>query len=418
MRRITIFITLLITFVSSALQAQGTVKRRTPDYAFANFDRNKIIYPGDSLAMERFFEKLDTLLFMGQGKLNVMHIGGSHVQAGVFSQQMRDNLLNLCPGITAGRGLVFPFMKTNTPASFSVIRTGEWDYCRNAVPFDTRLGLAGASITTSDPEASFCIITREKNPRDITPEFDFNLVKILGYGDNDSIVPVVHYNDRIIKGRYDKNEGSYTFRLPDYTDSLYVDFNQMPGTFTVTGVYLDNGMPGITYHGIGVNGARVDSYLSCLDLERDLRLVKPDLVIFGIGINDAAADSFTKERFKRDYSTLIDIIHSVNPNCALLFVTNNDSYKRIRRNKYQVNPNGVLAEQAFLELGKKYNAAVWDFFDIMGGLKSMQQWQNQNMAQKDKIHFTNAGYTLIGDLLFNALMDRYMEHLKYNNQEL
>ena len=413
MRQI-IFISLFLALSATMSFAQGTIKRKTPNYSFANFDRNELCYPGDSIAMERFFDKLDTLLFLGQGHINIMHIGGSHVQAGVFSQEMRDNFLNLCPGITAGRGLVFPFMKTNTPSSYSVIPSGEWEYCRNAVPFNTRLGLAGASATTSDPDASFIIITREKHPTDITPEFKFNLVKILGYSDNDSIVPLVHYKNRIINGQFEPSEGSYTFHLPDYTDSLFVAFNQVPGTFTVTGVYLDNGMPGITYHGIGVNGARVDSYLNCLDLERDLHLVKPDLVIFGIGINDATSDNFTKDKFKRDYGRLIDIIHKVSPDCAMVFVTNNDSYKYSKKKKYQVNPNGVLAQEAFHELGKKYNAAVWDFFDIMGGLKSMEKWLRQDMAKKDKVHFTTAGYTLIGDLLFNALMDKYMEHLKNN----
>ena len=184
----------------------------------------------------------------------------------------------------------------------------------------------------------------------------------------------------------------------------------------MTGVYLDNGMPGITYHGIGVNGARVDSYLKCLDLERDMRLVNPDLVIFGIGINDAAADTFTKEKFIRDYDALIEVIHKVNPNCALIFVTNNDSYKKVSRRRYEVNPNGLIAEEAFMELGRKHDGAVWDFFDLMGGLRSMQQWQNEGIAQADKVHFTNAGYCLIGDLLFNALMDRYMEHLKNKNR--
>ena len=411
----TSIITLLLICLMTGAQAQGPAKLAVPDYAFTNFDRNRLIYPGDSLAMELFFDKLDQLFFTGRGHVSIMHIGGSHVQAGVFSQEMRDNLLNLFPGLTAGRGLVFPYMTTNTPASYWVFSTGEWSYCRNAIPFNTRLGLAGASVTTSDPEASFCIVTREKRPRDITPVFDFNLVKILGYGDNDSIVPVVHFNDKILHGIYSEDEGSYTFHLPDFTDSLYVDFNQVPGTFTVTGVYLDNGMPGITYHGIGINGARVDSYLNCLDLERDMRLVNPDLVIFGIGINDAAADTFTKERFIKDYDALIEIIHHVNPDCALLFVTNNDSYKKVSRKKYEVNPNGLLAEEAFMELGKKHNAAVWDFFDIMGGLRSMQDWQEEGIAQKDKVHFTNTGYCLIGDLLFNALMDRYMEHLKNKN---
>ncbi len=408
MKRSTLIICLLLVLTAGAF-AQGPVKVETPDYPFTRFDRNRLQYPGDSLAMERFFDKLDTLFFTGKGHVSIMHIGGSHVQAGTFSQQMRDNLLNLYPGITAGRGLVFPFMKTNTPASYSISRTGEWDYQRNAVAFDTRMGLAGASVTTSDTTASFSIVTREKSPRDITPVFDFNYVKILGYGD---LVPVVHFNNDTLTGVYSEEEGSYTFVLPDFTDSLYVDFNQQPGTFTVTGVYLDNGMPGITYHGIGVNGAKVESYLKCADLKRDLKLVNPDLVIFGIGINDAAADSFTVERFIDDYSRLIDTIHAVNPDCALLFVTNNDSYKKVSRKKYEVNPNGVLAQQAFLELGRKYNGAVWDFFDIMGGLKSMQQWQDEGIAQKDKVHFTSSGYMLIGDLLFNALMDRYMEHLR------
>ena len=402
-----------LLFISLSTFAQGPLKCVIPDYPVGNFERNQLIYPGDSLAMELFFDKLDTLLFTGKGHVNIMHIGGSHVQAGVFSQTMRDHLLNLFPGLTAGRGLIFPFMKTNTPASYCISRTGEWEYFRNAVPFETRLGLAGASVTTSDTAASFSIVAREKYPTEITPVFDFNYVKILGYGSNDSIEPVVHFNNDTIYGIYSEDEGSYSFLLPDYTDSLYVDFNHVSGTFTVTGVYLDNGMPGITYHGIGVNGAKVCSYLDCEDLERDLKLVHPDLVIFGIGINDAAADTFTKEKFMSDYSTLIDIIHRVSPDCALLLVSNNDSYKKVGRRKYQVNPNGLVAEQAFLELGKQHNAAVWDFFDIMGGLKSMERWQEVGLAQKDKIHFTNQGYSLIGDLLFNALMDRYKEHLNH-----
>ncbi len=413
MRRIAVISSLLLLCFALGAHAQGPVKVETPDYSFTHFDRNHLVYPGDSLAMERFFDKLDQLFFTGQGHVNIMHIGGSHVQAGVFSQQMRDNLLNLFPGITAGRGLVFPYMKTNTPASYCIDRTGEWEYCRNALPFETRMGLAGASVTTSDTAASFTIVTREKSPRDITPVFDFNRVKILGYG---NMIPIVHFNNDTLIGTYSEEEGSFTFFLPDYTDSLYVDFNHAEGTFTVTGVYLDNGLPGISYHDIGVNGAKVSSYLNCQDLKRDLRLVNPDLVIFGIGINDALGDTFTEEHFISDYDALIDTILSVNPDCALLFITNNDSYKRLSRKKYAVNPNGTLAQHAFMELGRKHNGAVWDFFDIMGGLRSMQKWQTEGIAQKDKIHFTNAGYSLMGDLLFNALMERYTEHLRQQNR--
>jgi lysophospholipase L1-like esterase len=152
--------------------------------------------------------------------------------------------------------------------------------------------------------------------------------------------------------------------------------------------------------------------LRCEDFERDLALIKPDLVIFGIGINDAAEKDFDKWIFKQNYKELIKIIQRVNPDCAMLFMTNNDSFKRIKKNKYQVNENGLVAQQAFMEMGKKYNAAVWDQFDIMGGLNSMKEWEDAGLAKKDKVHFTNEGYRLLGDLLYNAFIDRYIEHIK------
>ena len=135
-------------------------------------------------------------------------------------------------------------------------------------------------------------------------------------------------------------------------------------------------------------------------------------------INDAADKDFEVKYFKSNYNKLIKIIQRVNPDCAILFVTNNDSYtkEKAKRKKviYKVNPNGRIVEEAFMELGKQHNAAVWDQFDIMGGLGSMQDWENAELAQKDKVHFTSSGYRLIGDLLYNALISRYLDHVKAN----
>ena len=144
----------------------------------------------------------------------------------------------------------------------------------------------------------------------------------------------------------------------------------------------------------------------------DLRLVNPDLVILAVGINDATAANFSVDDFVARYKVLVSQIRSVNPDCALLFVSNNDSFRRIRRKGYVVNSNGKLAEQSFLRLGKDCDAGVWDLFDIMGGLGSMRKWEKAGLAKRDKIHFTEKGYELVGDLLFNALMDKYVEHLK------
>lgn len=414
MRRL--LLTLFWVLVGWTVMGQSQPMMRTlPEYPFTHFERNQLVYPGDSLPMERFFGKLDSVVFLG-GNVSIMHIGGSHVQAGVFTQQFRDNLLGIGTDLMGGQNFVFPFTagKTNNPSYFMVKYTGKWDYCRNAVKreYEKRLGLAGAAITTTDNEASVSIITRERYPSHQPPEYTFNKVTVLGFSETENVMPVVGCDGTVIHGNYNESQSSYVFDLPQYTDSVCILFDTVPGEFTLTGVLLESGKSGICVHGIGVNGASVPSYLRCDDFERDLALIKPDLVIFSIGINDAADHDFTEFCFKHNYKELINTIQKVSPDCALLFVTNNDSYKKVKKNKYEVNPNGLVVERVFMELGATYNAAVWDQFDIMGGLKSMEEWEKAGLAKKDKVHFTNEGYRLLGDLLYNALMGRYIEHLK------
>ena len=56
---------------------------------------------------------------------------------------------------------------------------------------------------------------------------------------------------------------------------------------------------GVKYHSIGVNGASVPSYLRCDYLMDQLKLVKPDLVIFSIGINDAYEPLLTQKNITK-----------------------------------------------------------------------------------------------------------------------
>ena len=67
------------------------------------------------------------------------------------------------------------------------------------------------------------------------------------------------------------------------------------------------------------------------------------------------------------------------------------------------------------ELAKKHNGAVWDMFQVMGGLKSANIWMARGLLKRDRIHFTREGYNLIGDLLFNAIMEAYENYLIAEN---
>ena len=171
MKRWAVFIGLMQVFVCLFGQVD-IVLRPLPDYDFTHFERNHLIYPsGDSMAMGRFFTKMDSVVNFGIGNVNIMHIGGSHVQAGTFTQQFRDDLLNIGDDLMGGSYFVFPFTAggTNNPSHYIIHVTGEWQYCRNAVQRDTdkRMGLAGAAVTTTDSTATIQIVTRERYPSEV-----------------------------------------------------------------------------------------------------------------------------------------------------------------------------------------------------------------------------------------------------------
>ncbi|MDL2223826.1 GDSL-type esterase/lipase family protein [Bacteroidales bacterium OttesenSCG-928-M06] len=385
-----------------------------PDYPFIKKDYNIIQVPGkDSTRLNQFFHKIDTLLVRGEGRINILHIGGSHVQADMFSHQVRQNLDAINGEFQAPRGFIFPYTiaKTNNPTSYKVSYTGKWDGERNVKRNrEKSLGVGGITVYTGDPEAQIEITL---NP-DSTFRWDFDRLRLMGYVEDGScmVTPVLYWNNDTIEGLIDLMTDTYVFELPEPDYSFSVGFIQqdtIPHTFIVNGFVTENETPGIVYHSIGINGASVPSYLGCEDFEKELAVLNPDLVIFGIGINDATAKDFKKNEFKQNYAYLLEMIERVNPDCAFLFITNNDSFRKVSRKKYVVNPNGTIARKAFFELAEEYQGGVWDLFSLMGGLNSMRKWQNAKLARVDKVHFTKAGYTLIGDMMYNALVNYYKQ---------
>ena len=123
------YIALLLIMVLCHVQcAAQTLLRQLPQHPFIDYGKNRIVYPGDSARMERLYSKLDSLMVFGQGNISVLHIGGSHVQADVFSNRMRMNLATLGPGNGAERGVLFPYRmaRTNGPGSYRIAYTGQW----------------------------------------------------------------------------------------------------------------------------------------------------------------------------------------------------------------------------------------------------------------------------------------------------
>jgi len=359
---------------------------------------------------------MDKLIFEGVGKLNIIHIGGSHVQADIVSGRLRERLATFFPGNKGSRGMIFPFKVagTNNPGNYFVNYTGKWTTCKNVNHKATcELGLTGMSITTYDTSSSISVSLKKEN----YPAYDFNRIRIFHRADSNQFkVRIAGIDSTKYQVKYDYQKGITDIYIQSYLSDVQFEFIKTAPHqwfYTLYGIQLENDDAGITYHSIGVNGASTHSYLKCTLFEQHMAELKPDLVILGVGINDAAGSGFDANAFELNYEKIIEKIHRASPNSAIIFITNNDSYRKVGRRKYSVNYNATAVRERMFSLATRYNLCVWDFFQIMGGLGSMSTWHKNELAQKDKVHFTASGYKLMGDLMFNAIIKGYEYHINH-----
>ena len=101
-------------------------------FEFISYDDNGLIL-NDNQQAELLFNKLDRLILQGKGKINILHIGDSHIQADYVSGHLRKRFQEMAWGLNGGRGFVFPvkMAKSNNPWNFSVSYTGNWESCKN-----------------------------------------------------------------------------------------------------------------------------------------------------------------------------------------------------------------------------------------------------------------------------------------------
>ena len=379
-------------------------------YPYINQDLNHIKIYGNK-TWNKFFRKLDRLYENGNENLNIYHFGGSHIQADIWSNNLRENFQHSLPFNNAGRGFFFPFrlIKSNGSPIITSSHSGKWKGYRNSVNYHNGpFGLLGARAELLDSSSTINIWY--KNPRN---QFNSFQEIDLFFEDSSNNYDITLILDSTIQISSQNLEGHIKYQLSKAVDSLSFSIakkQNIESKFSLFGFYFDNNKHGISYHSIGVNGASVPSYLRCVNLENQLELMPPDLVIFSIGINDAYENDFSKESYSKNYDTLIQRIYSINPEAAILFTTNNDSYY------HRKHPNKRVyeAKEAMVDLAKAKKLAVWDMFEIMGGLNSIQKWYSDDLAKKDLLHLNYKGYNLIGDLLFEAFMEAYKKYTTKN----
>lgn len=377
-------------------------------YSFIQYEENKIVLPGDSLDFLNFLKKFDKLTGLGKGSLQVVHFGGSHVQADMWTGRIRSHFNWFFQQKYAARGLVFPYraVKTNGSANYDINFNKYWEGSRNIkLSAYDNMGLLGWKAVAKDSGQSFELVFKPDN----NTLFSFDKLQIfheIGEGFFDFTITTA---DSVFIPVFNANCNCSEIVLPVLaSDFLFTVHKRdsLQSSFVLYGVRTVIQSSDFVYHNVGVNGASVPSYLNSSYLEQQIAQIKPDLVIFSIGINDAFSPDFSRQNFEANYDELIKRIKKQVPGVAILLTTNTDSYKTIKKRQYK-NYTGNDVRTAMFNLALRHGAAVWDMYSVMGGLGSIELWRRQGLAQKDLIHLTAAGYRYMGDLFFDAFLKRY-----------
>ena len=403
--------TFVIAFLlgAASMQGQEHVEALALKYPFLDTAKNHMEYYGSEQALKGFFNKLDQAIFDFEGKVNVVHIGGSHVQGGMLSHTLRMHLGQLAPELNVERGFFFPqrLANTNMPRNIYIRKMGKWEGCRNSIPKNNcPWGFSGIDAITYDKDAGFILQSFMENEK----PYRFNELRIFEHMASSTMQPFSQPPpDSIV---IDTVAGVRRWFFNEMIDSIVVHFDSVQGDpqYILQGLQMVRPESGLVYHALGVNGAATKSFLRSENFVAQGKYVEPDLVIFGLGINDAYKpdNAWFPEEYGARYDTLVHWFREINPDCEFIFMTNNDSYYKRRT----PNEHALDVVEQMKQLSKRHNAALWDLFGVMGGLNSIAIWEEHRLAKADKIHFTSAGYRLNSDLLFWAIWEEYEKHLK------
>lgn len=376
-------------------------------FTFINWDKNKLKFPGDSSRFIKLFSRMDSMLIGKEDFLHFFHIGGSHIQADIYSDQIRNYLQHLGPGFQGPRGFVFPYKmaQTNNPKNYTVDYTGKWSGVRCSMFKETLpWGLAGISASTRDSSNTFSFSC----PSEYQHPYDFNGVRLYynTWNKNYQIRPCDP--DIIVNEEQNAEAGYIEYALSQPSKEVMFEVYRIGNEdrsepFILMGADLQGEEKGIEYTSIGVNGAGFEAYKRCEYFESQLGLYHPDVFIVSIGTNDAYTSYFDTLKFERNYQSFIEMVYRNNPDCALILTVPNDSYYQ---RKY-ANKNTRLVRSVIYRLAEKYDAAVWDFYEIMGGLGSSMKWYKSGLMPYDRIHFTKEGYLIKGNLFIRAFLTQW-----------
>jgi lysophospholipase L1-like esterase len=202
-----------------------------------------------------------------------------------------------------------------------------------------------------------------------------------------------------------------TVRAPDGEHALEIR-TIGSGEARLFGVALERDVPGVVWDALGVNGGRA----RILDVNDDahwaeaLRARAPSLVILQYGTNESEDTGYPQAQYEASLEAVLSQVRRALPDASCLVVGPMDR-AGAGSGGLETRPIILQLDESQRRVAAKVGCAFWDTFLAMGGSGAMGRWvkATPKLGGGDLTHPTAAGAALLGDLLYTALLNGYLE---------
>lgn len=371
-------------------------------YSFIRQEENEI---ENRDYLEPVFEKLFAQRTQGGKKINIVHIGDSHILGNFLTREVRERLQREFGD--AGRGLLFPYKlaQSNGAKDFLAETNCRWvgANCQRDLSPETNFGAAGFKLTTTNPRAELTL-----RLRDTATAESMLFTKVTVFQRKTALEYDLEVRDETT------NQVAQLFIEDDYARSYFFDrpvgsvtiaakkTSAQEKTLTIDGISIENELSGVLYHSIGVNGAKYMDFARAKYFARQVADLEPDLVVLSFGTNESQGNT-DPGYMRRTMELLTSQILERSPSTRILLTTPADSYLRGKG----LNPYMAVTSEAIRKFAREKGFALWDLYQFTGGENSSVYWKSYNLMTSDSVHYTKYGYALQGKLLYQSLVKGY-----------
>ncbi len=374
-------------------------------------------------ALRAFHQALSATEVASEGEPAVARIaffGDSHTASDLMTGRLR-RLLQERFG-DAGHGFVAagrPF-RSYRHDDVQSGELGTWEAYRVRQPRgrlpseeNNRLGLAGLVVEAERPGSAVWVATSTEGPVGRTASrFEvFYMTQPRGGRINLSLDGTMIA--RLSSRSPSETPAYFDVDVPDGPHELRVEAGGA-GLARIFGFVAERPGPGVVLDSLGINGARVTTILAWDRelLAEHLGRRDPDLVVLWYGTNEAGDDWYSLVQYEQWVIDALSVLRRAAPGASCLFVGPPDMGRvslSARAEDLATPPRLLEVMEAQRDAAELSGCAYWSAFDAMGGRDSIATWVSlvPPLAGRDGIHLSRAGYELLADLLFAALMDDY-----------